>query len=108
MFNGWWGISTTGVHCVVLAMGCKWCIMRQAIILLGTFRLILPNGQALKETAYLLEAVRATGVERLVYASTLTTVGFPKNPGHPANETCAFATRIYPQSIPHGQGHHGR
>jgi dihydroflavonol-4-reductase len=52
------------------------------------------KGQALKETASLLEAVRAANVERLVYASTLTTVGFPKNPGHPANETCAFATRF--------------
>lgn len=52
------------------------------------------QGQALKETTSLLEAVRAAGVERLVYASTLTTVGFPDNPRHPANETCAFATRF--------------
>ncbi len=52
------------------------------------------KGQALKETTSLLEAVRAANVERLVYASTLTTVGFPKKPGHPANETCAFATRF--------------
>ena len=52
------------------------------------------QGQALKETALLLEAVRAAGVERLVYASTLTTVGFPENRRHPANETCVFATRF--------------
>ena len=54
----------------------------------------LAQGQALKETTLLLEAVRAVGIERLVYASTLTTVGFPQNPKHPANETCAFTTRF--------------
>lgn len=54
----------------------------------------MAKGQALKETTLLLEAVRAAGVERLVYASTLTTVGFPENPKHPATETCAFATRF--------------
>ena len=52
------------------------------------------KGQALKETTLLLEAIRAAGVERLVYASTLTTVGFPENPKHPATETCAFTTRF--------------
>ncbi len=52
------------------------------------------KGQALKETTLLLEAVRTAGVERLVYASTLTTVGFPENRRHPANETCAFSTRF--------------
>lgn len=51
------------------------------------------KGQALKETAHVLEAVRAARVERLVFASTLTTVGFPKTAGHPANETCQFSTR---------------
>ncbi|MEE8126223.1 MAG: NAD-dependent epimerase/dehydratase family protein [Nitrospirales bacterium] len=51
-------------------------------------------GQALKETTMLLEAVRSTGVERLVFTSTLTTVGFPQKPEHPANETCTFSTRF--------------
>jgi len=59
-----------------------------------TISVEVAQGQALKETIPLLEAVRASGVERLVYASTLTTVGFPDNPRHPANETCAFATRF--------------
>ncbi len=49
--------------------------------------------QALKETTFLLEAVRAARVKRLVFASTLTTVGFPKTVGHLANETCQFSTR---------------
>ncbi|MCA9420860.1 MAG: NAD-dependent epimerase/dehydratase family protein, partial [Nitrospira sp.] len=51
------------------------------------------KGQALKETALVLEAVRAARVNRLVFASSLTTVGFPKTVGHPANETCQFSTR---------------
>ncbi len=51
------------------------------------------KGQALKETVLLLEAVRAARVDRLVFASTLTTVGFPKAAGYPANETCQFSTR---------------
>ncbi|WNM60687.1 NAD-dependent epimerase/dehydratase family protein [Candidatus Nitrospira neomarina] len=51
------------------------------------------KGQALKETALVLEAVRAARVDRFVFASTLTTVGFPKTVGHPANETCQFSTR---------------
>jgi dihydroflavonol-4-reductase len=59
----------------------------------ATIPVELAKGQALKETALLLEAVRAAKVERLVFASTLTTVGFPKTVGHPANETCQFSTR---------------
>ena len=51
------------------------------------------QGQALKETALVLEAVRSARVDRLVFASTLTTVGFPKTVDHPANETCQFSTR---------------
>ena len=51
------------------------------------------KGQALKETALVLEAVRAARVDRLVFASTLTTVGFPKTVGYPANESCQFSTR---------------
>ena len=50
------------------------------------------KGQALKETVLLLEAVRATGVARLVFTSTLTTIGFPKIAMYPANETCPFST----------------
>jgi dihydroflavonol-4-reductase len=59
----------------------------------ATIPVEVAKGQALKETALLLEAVRAARVERLVFASTLTTVGFPKTVGHPANETCQFSTR---------------
>jgi len=53
----------------------------------------LAKRQALKETALLLEAVRGARVDRLVFASTLTTVGFPKTVGHAADETCPFSTR---------------
>ena len=49
--------------------------------------------QALKETHMLLEAVRSTGVERLVFASTLTTIGRAGKSGHLANESCSFSTR---------------
>ena len=59
----------------------------------ATIPVDVAKGQALKETIFLLEAVRAAGVERLVFTSTLTTVGFPKTVGHPANETCQFSTR---------------
>ncbi len=59
----------------------------------GTIPVEVAKGQALKETALVLEAVRAARVDRLVFASTLTTVGFPKTTGHPANETCQFSTR---------------
>ena len=51
------------------------------------------KGQALKETHMLLEAVRSAGNERLVYASTLTTIGRARNPGHLANESRPFSTR---------------
>lgn len=49
-------------------------------------------GQALAETRHLLAAVRRANVERLVFTSTLTTIGFPKEPGRLANETCPFST----------------
>jgi dihydroflavonol-4-reductase len=52
------------------------------------------KGQALKETQMLLEAVRDVGNERLVFASSLSTIGFPKQPGQLANEACPFATRF--------------
>ena len=51
-------------------------------------------GQALKETTLVLEAVRSARVERIVYASTLTTVGLSKQANYPANETCEFSTRF--------------
>ncbi|HNP60452.1 MAG TPA: NAD-dependent epimerase/dehydratase family protein [Nitrospirales bacterium] len=59
----------------------------------GAIPVEMAKGQALKETALVLAAVRAARVDRLVFASTLTTVGFPKTVGHPANETCQFSTR---------------
>jgi dihydroflavonol-4-reductase len=53
--------------------------------------------QALTETGNLLEAVRSKSVERLVFTSTLTTIGFPKDPTKLADETCPFASR-YPNN----------
>jgi len=52
------------------------------------------KAQALKETKNLLNAVRQTGVERLVFTSTLTTIGFPTAPGQLANEDCPFSTQF--------------
>lgn len=48
--------------------------------------------QALKETKNVLEAVRAASVNRLVFGSTLTTIGLASEPGRLADETCAFST----------------
>ncbi len=49
--------------------------------------------QALSETANLLQAVTSvSSVERLVFTSTLTTIGFPSQPGRLANEDCPFTT----------------
>ena len=48
--------------------------------------------QALRETRNVLEAVRAASVDRLIFASSLTTIGFPREPGRLADETCAFRT----------------
>src|SRR5688500_3226342 len=48
--------------------------------------------QALKETGNVLDAVRAASVDRLIFGSTLTTIGFPRQQGQPADETCAFTT----------------
>lgn len=59
----------------------------------ATIPVELAKQQAMKETALVLEAVRVSRVDRLVFASTLTTVGFPKTVGHPATETCQFSTR---------------
>lgn len=49
--------------------------------------------QALSETANLLQAVSRASLERLVFVSTLTTIGLPSQPGQLANEDCPFATR---------------
>lgn len=48
--------------------------------------------QALSETANLLQAITRASVERLVFTSTLTTIGFPSQPGRLANEDCPFTT----------------
>jgi dihydroflavonol-4-reductase len=50
------------------------------------------KAQALLETCNLIQAVRRTGVERLVFTSTLTTIGFPRTPGALADESCPFTT----------------
>ena len=50
--------------------------------------------QALTETKNLLHAVGQRSVERMVFASTLTTVGFSKNSGVPATEACPFSTKF--------------
>lgn len=54
-------------------------------------------GQALAETRNLLDAVRRASVERLVFTSTLTTIGFPPNPGQLANEGCPFRS-LFPNN----------
>ncbi len=53
--------------------------------------------QALLETNYVLDAVQRTSVERLVFASSLTTIGFPQQPGQLADETCSFSS-LYPRN----------
>lgn len=50
------------------------------------------TAQALAETRNLLAAARRASVERLVFTSTLTTVGFPRDPSRLADETCLFST----------------
>ena len=62
----------------------------------ATIPVEVAKAQALRETNNLLNAVRQTGVERLVFTSTLTTIGFPQVPGQLANEGCPFTT-----SFPH-------
>ncbi len=49
---------------------------------------------ALAETRNVLKAVKQAGVQRLIFTSTLTTIGFPKEPGTLATEACPFATRF--------------
>jgi dihydroflavonol-4-reductase len=49
--------------------------------------------QALRETRNLLQAVREAtkpSIDRLIFTSTLTTIGFPSDPSRLADETCLF------------------
>ncbi len=50
------------------------------------------KAQALNETNNVLEAVRQCSVSRLIFTSTLTTIGFPAESGQLADETCPFST----------------
>ncbi len=50
------------------------------------------TGQALQETHHVLDAVRRASVDRLVFASTLTTIGSARQPDCLADETCPFST----------------
>ena len=52
------------------------------------------TSQALAETKNVLDAMRGASVGRLVFASTLTTIGFPREPDRLADETCPFTTRF--------------
>src|SRR5579884_4133012 len=49
---------------------------------------------ALEQTNNLLNAVQQTSVSRLVFTSTLTTIGNPSEPGRLANENCPFVPRF--------------
>lgn len=53
--------------------------------------------QALAETKNLLAAVQQASVERLVFTSSLTTIGFPAERSRLANEDCAFVP-LYPEN----------
>lgn len=59
------------------------------------------TAEALAETQNVLTAVRRAGVERLVFTSTLTTIGFPParsdDPTPLANEECRF-TPLFPKN----------
>jgi len=50
------------------------------------------KAHALRETTHLLDAVRAASVERLVFTSTLTTIGLSPRPGGLATEEYPFST----------------
>ncbi len=52
------------------------------------------TAQALDETRSVLAAVRRASVERLVFASSMTTIGIPSEPGRLATEDCPFHTRF--------------
>ena len=49
--------------------------------------------QALSETRTLIRALLEAQVARFVFASTLTTIGFPSDPNQLADERCAFSTK---------------
>jgi dihydroflavonol-4-reductase len=55
------------------------------------------TAQALAETRNVLDAARRAAVSRLIFASTLTTIGPPAEATKPADETCRFSTR-YPRN----------
>jgi len=50
------------------------------------------KAQALNETYNVLEAVRQCPASRLIFTSTLTTIGFPAESGQLADEICPFST----------------
>lgn len=50
--------------------------------------------QAKEETQNVLTAVRLASVDRLVFASAMTTIGIPSEPGRLASEDCPFHTRF--------------
>jgi dihydroflavonol-4-reductase len=52
----------------------------------------LATSQALSQTKNLLDAVRQTAASRLVFGSSFTTIGFPREHNRLADETCPFAT----------------
>ncbi len=58
----------------------------------ATIPVEVAKAQALRETNNLLNAVQQAGVKRLVFTSTLTTIGFSTVPGQLANEGCPFTT----------------
>lgn len=51
------------------------------------------TAQALAETRNVLDAARRASVKRLIFASTLTTIGPPASASKLADETCRFTTR---------------
>jgi dihydroflavonol-4-reductase len=51
-------------------------------------------GHGLTQARNVLDAVRMSGVGRLVFTSTLTTIGFPNEPGTLATEACPFVSRF--------------
>jgi dihydroflavonol-4-reductase len=55
------------------------------------------RARALAETRHVLTACRRSTIDRLIFTSTLTTIGFPPQPGQLANEDCPF-TSLYPRN----------
>lgn len=49
--------------------------------------------KGLMDVRHVMESAREARIERVVYTSTLTTIGPSPRPGMPANEDCAFKTR---------------